>query len=497
VTRVGPVRALLEAWWLRDFFADSRRAGRGGSSLTTTIFTQSFLALVFAALLFPETPPIPFAAANLSLSSLLVGIGLLGEPDRLLRPDADELLLRSAPLRRTSLALARAVHGSFGVALVTTGMAIPPAVLGYWLHGARLLPVLSYLLLATVVAAITAGALALLGRLLVLAFGLARGLLALGTAKALLLGGGFVGFAIALPHLRRTAAELPLPGWLVQAWPPYLAARAVADPVAHAGELALLAGLLLGLLAAAALLERPARRAGAARVRPRGPLRALLQRLPRTPAERGGALFVATMLARSPGYRARVLPLFGVPLAMALLAFRGSAGDESRLLLGITLQFPAIYLPFLIAFLPHSDQRGVRWLFASAPIDAARLGRRAALLASATHVLLPALLLAALLAIAAGQPPARVGAIASFAGGIGLVVARFAVARLDVMPFTVEGQDDGEGFELGSVLVWALLLTLIGAGHAMLADGAAGWLLAAGAISAGLFALRPEARGAV
>ena len=83
------VRALVHAWLVLDFFGDARRTGGTGSSLTTTIFTQSFLAFVFAALMYPETPPVPFAAANLCLSSLLVATGALSDHDQLNRRRAD------------------------------------------------------------------------------------------------------------------------------------------------------------------------------------------------------------------------------------------------------------------------------------------------------------------------------------------------------------------------------------------------------------------------
>ncbi len=493
--QVGPARALLAAWWLLEFFGDSRRSGRGGSSLTTTIFTQSFLALVFAALLFPETPGTAFAAANLSLSSLLLGIGLLGDPARLVRADPGEMLLRTAPVRARTIALARAVHGGARLALVTTGMALPPAILGFWLHGHGAGAVLRYLVVATVVAGIVAGALAVVGQLLVLLLGTARGLLALGTCKAVLLGGGFVGFALALPELQGTVATLPFPPWLVAGWPPYLGALLVGDPLAHPAAAAALAGMLIALLGLAAALEWRERPALAPHRHRRGLLRALLQRLARGPAERGAAAFVATMLLRCPGYRARVLPLFGVPLAMTVLAFRGQAGEEARMLLGVTLQFPAIYLPFLILFLPRTEQPDVGWVFATAPVDAMRLGRSASLLALTTHVLLPAQVAAVLLATVAGLPLGTLLPMAVFAFGVGVVVTAIAVARLPAMPFTLEAADEEHGFEFGAVLVGAVLLTLIGAGHAAVAGQPLGLGLSAVAITAAIAVLRR--RGAV
>ena len=94
---MGAVKTLVHTWLTLDFFGDARRRGGASSTLTTTIFTQSFLALIVAALLYPETPPIPFAAANLSLSSLLVAIGLLGDEDRIGRRRANQVLLALHP----------------------------------------------------------------------------------------------------------------------------------------------------------------------------------------------------------------------------------------------------------------------------------------------------------------------------------------------------------------------------------------------------------------
>ena len=109
------IAALVHTWLVLDFFGDARRTGGTGSSLTTTIFTQSFLAAVFAFLLYPETPMVPFAAANLSLSSLLVAIGTLANEDQLNRRRADHALLASAPVGRATVTLARSGHAAFYV----------------------------------------------------------------------------------------------------------------------------------------------------------------------------------------------------------------------------------------------------------------------------------------------------------------------------------------------------------------------------------------------
>ncbi|MGB3967884.1 MAG: hypothetical protein WBO45_14215, partial [Planctomycetota bacterium] len=130
------VGALIHTWLLIDFFGDARRAGNAhGSSLTTTIFTQSFGAFVLAALLYPETPPVPFAAATLCLSTLLVAIGALGDESRPERRAADAYLLHGAPVGAWAIAVARAGHAAFALLLVTIGMALPPAVLLAFLTG--------------------------------------------------------------------------------------------------------------------------------------------------------------------------------------------------------------------------------------------------------------------------------------------------------------------------------------------------------------------------
>ena len=127
---MSKVAALVRAWLVLDFFGDARRAGKGhASSLTTVIFAQSFFALAFAALLYPETPPTPFAAANLSLSTLLLAIGALGDEGRPARRGADEVLCRTAPLTALARTAARALHTAFAIGLVTIGMALPPAIL--------------------------------------------------------------------------------------------------------------------------------------------------------------------------------------------------------------------------------------------------------------------------------------------------------------------------------------------------------------------------------
>ena len=134
-----PVLALVHAWLILDFFGDSRRRGSQGSTLTTAICGQSFVGLLFAVVTLPMRTDgsvfVAFAAANLSLSSLLLGIGALADPQRAARVRADEVLVRTAPVGRGMLTLARLLHVGFSTGLVTIGMALPAAILSYWVSG--------------------------------------------------------------------------------------------------------------------------------------------------------------------------------------------------------------------------------------------------------------------------------------------------------------------------------------------------------------------------
>ena len=123
------------------------------------------------------------------------------------------------------------------------------------------------------------------------------------------------------------------------------------------------------------------------------------------------------MLYRSPGFRARVLPLFGIPIAMMLLASTGQQAREQQLLLGMTLQFPAIYLPFLVLFLPFAEHEGAAWLFETSPHHSVELAREASLLALSVRVLLPIHLIAGVALIACGFDPAPTASLVAFSWG--------------------------------------------------------------------------------
>ncbi|MCA8976971.1 MAG: hypothetical protein KDC98_19765 [Planctomycetes bacterium] len=476
------IRALIHTWLLLDFFGDARRRGGSGSSLTTTIFTQSFLALVFASLLYPETPPVAFAAANLSLSSLLVTVGLLGDEDRVVRRRADRVLIGTSPIRRSAVVLARGGHAAFYVCLITIGMALPPAILlGFLRHG--VIFSLGYIALACACSGLAAGTFAVILRAVARCAGHARATLLGATLKALLLGGGVAMFAIGLQQLRGTAADLPIGRMGAELLPTYQAARLLENPLDESWRLgAMLAAGLLVLGLAVLLGESQAERGVS--TRRTGLLDLALRRLAGSGPRLGLADFVATVMWRSPGFRARVLPLLGLPAGMVYLSLHEGTGDKAFVFLCVLLQLPAIYLPFLIAFLPRADQENTRWVFDQAPPVDLELVRDATWRALVTHVLVPVHGMAAAILVPTSGAPLQMATAAVFSLAIAITVARPLCRALPAIPFTDDSGSEPTT-DLGSLFPTALGLLAIAIIYGQFL-GPVGRVVAA--MTAGLFA---------
>lgn len=478
------ILTLVSSWLTIDFFGDSRRTGEAGSSLTSTIFTQAFVGLLFASVFLPDDPelsPVSYIAANLSLSTILIGIGMLGESTRYKRELADEYMVFTAPLTARSLTLARILHRSFYLCLVTTGMAIPPAILCYWLCGHNILVVPFYILLANIVAGLMSGFLATFTLFVHLTLGPARAQLLAGTVKGLMLGGGFVGFAICLPHMSETAAELPIGRTGALLWPPYWAAHIISHPGSSSTFWLLLLGTATLLLLIGSVLHRMRRSRRYRRPERAGWLASLDRRLAGSGPLLGVTRFVSTMLYRSPGFRGRVLPLFGMPAAMVLLSLWDLEDGRARLLLlGITMQFPAIFLPFLVAFLPRSDHEHAGWLFETSPHQGLALYRSGSLLALTTHVLLPLQLVTLIALLAAGNWSAEEVLFAVvmpvFSLALGVLVAEVSLQALHHRPFTADSESGEESAALSGLMAAAIGLAFLGGLVSIFAASPVGWL---------------------
>jgi len=209
----------------------------------------------------------------------------------------------------------------------------------------------------------------------------------------------------------------------------------------------------------------------------------------------GTSAYTSAMLYRSPGFRARVLPLFGVPAAMILLAFGNQDGRAQHLLVGVTLQFPAIYLPFVTMFLAQAEDRGAAWLFDTSPRHSIALAREAALIAISIRLLLPLHLAGALAVIALGFGVLTAGSLALFSWATATFVASLALRSLEHVPFTAPDESE-TAVDFSHLLGAALVLTALGGGFALLAATPLGLLVGALAAAGATWRLLRPARNA-
>ena len=463
--RTPPLRALVHAWLVLDVFGEARRSGGDASTLTTTIFSQSFLSLGVSALLYPEVPPVPFAAATLSVSTLLVALGAFDTEQPTHRRAADRILLATSPVSRLQAVLARCAHASFSTMLVTIGMALPPAIL-LACHESDPWKVPFYILLACMCSGLAIAGLSVTLRAARALLGGHGAALVAGTGKALLLGFGVVFFALSMTSLRGDAAGLPFGRVGAELLPPYHAAKLLHDPTANSWRALPWLAVLLTLLTAAVAIgdgEHDRRRS----VKRPGWLARRSLQLAGTPADAAIAAFTSTMLWRSPGIRSRVLPLLGMPAAFAFLALRGNDERGSMLFTAMALQFPAIYLPFVIAMLQQSDHQGARWLFDSAPRLPLVRVQRATWIALLTHLLLPVHALALLGLLATGMPPLRALPLSLFSFALGGIAARAMIRVLPDVPFSIEAPQPE--LDLGNLMAYGLVLAGAGAAVAIAA----------------------------
>jgi hypothetical protein len=176
--------------------------------------------------------------------------------------------------------------------------------------------------------------------------------------------------------------------------------------------------------------------------------------------------------------------LFGLPVAMAFLGMQDD-GRHAFTFTCLLLQLPAIYLPFLIAFLPRADQEGTAWVFEQAPGLNPAIVRDATWRALISHVLVPVHGLAfALLAV--WGDVAEVAVASAFSLGLGVVAARSMVSTLECVPFTRD-RDAEAALDMGRLMASALVLGGAGVAFAAFLPPAGRWaaaVVAAGAAGA-------------
>ncbi len=485
--KTNPIRALVGAWLVLDFFGDARKTGGNSSTLTTTVFSQSFLSLGVAALLYPEIPPVPFTAATLSVVTLLVATGCFDTEQPANRRAADRVLQATSPLGRLPFALARTMHAAFSLLLVTVGMALSPAIL-LACHEGDPWKVPAYIALACACTALAASSLSVVLRIARRIMGTHGAALVAGTGKAAVLAFGVALFALSLSALSKDASALPMGRIGAEMLPPYHAAKILHDPVGESWRAMpwLCVGALLLLLSV--LVSEP-ENDRSRRVPPRGAMARLDRRLAGAPEDAAITAFCATMLWRSPSVRARVLPLLGVPAAIAFLALRSGDAQSASLFIAMALQFPAIYMPFVIAMARQSDVPDGRWIFDSAPRISLLRTQRAAAIALITRVLLPVHAVLFALLLATTDRPMWIALLCCYSFCVGGAVTRLMTRELDDVPFSRD--DPQTALDLGNLTVWALAL----AGAAALVASAELPLLATAtvaAVAAIVYALRPS-----
>jgi hypothetical protein len=161
-------------------------------------------------------------------------------------------------------------------------------------------------------------------------------------------------------------------------------------------------------------------------------------------------------------------------------------------LLCLLLQLPAIYLPFLIAFLPRADAPGTGWVFAQAPQLSRELVQDATWRALVTHVLLPVHGLALVLLWCLSPEPLAVTAAALFAFGTAVLAGRMFVRTLEHVPFTQSGEADA-GTDLGAAFGGALGLGGLGTAFGLALPPGLRWVAAGLAIALAVLALQRHA----
>jgi hypothetical protein len=281
------------------------------------------------------------------------------------------------------------------------------------------------------------------------------------TLRALFFAGGFVFLVLGLRAIHQGAETFPGGLTVLGLLPTYWVARLLESVRGQPFDVT--AVWVLGLLTVAlsvGWLVIAMREAKPPRLLRRGVRRLpWLFRLTTQPgADRATAAFVATMLLRDRQFRLRAVPLLVLPFAMGLLhELRADATGDAFFV--VIEQFPAMYLPILMVFLPAADDWRGRWILDTAKDDWQGV-RRGIGLGLLQVVVLPAM--AVLLVLHAWlYDPLRAVLAVAFAGGVLMWSLPGVVQHLPAPPFTRSEEDRSGSADLGGNLGRALLLTAI------------------------------------
>jgi hypothetical protein len=359
---------------LADFFGGSARR-RAGSALTTGALFQCTVTLGLGALLFVGLQPFAFLVAGLTLVATLTVLVLGPEAALLFREDGPEAAL---PVKRSTIAAARALHGICYIVLGTACAAVPIAVLAGFALGGVIPGVLTFAAAIQQTLFFTL-ALAAADRLLGRA-GAASKLRPLITfALSALLVATLLAGIRPLPELERLVADA---GRGLLAFPPawfagevlQLSGDAARTP-AGLGDLGIVAIAATLTAAAAAFLLRSAP-AAPAPPRPPGERRSLAPRWLVNDAERATFEFTLAHIARERDLAFRAGPIFAFPAALLFVGSAIGDPDERERFVHVLLFVASAYLPAAVLLLSRSRHAAGRWIFDTAPIASPEMLRR-------------------------------------------------------------------------------------------------------------------------
>ena len=455
-------RALLTAWITIDFFGANRKRGEKGSgSLSTTIFRQGFLSFIFAAMSYQGISELRYLAGTLGFTAMfavLTTLDVFAERNEE-APERD--LLGTCPISSLQLQLARAVHLSLFLLIISFGLAIAPGILACWVTGSVWsLPL--YLLLSLLVSTCMCGLVQIPILLVARLRGRARASGVAALVRSLCIGSAFFGLALGYRAMVSGPGEFPGGMAVLQSLPPYWFARAfqVLEGKASPDIFFVLASacpfVVLGLYVLVASLpqRRPSehsRKRGGQTI-----LVAIGKLFCKRAHELGMLQFILSLMARERSFRLLALPILCLPLGMMLF----SDAQSGTLFFGLMHNLPTAYLPFLLAALPYSDNHKAAWLLDTAIEPPLLSSRRGAQIAFASLMIPVQVLLFFIDAWFRGALQALPSSLCAL-GLVWLVLPRL-VTSISEPCFSQDPQNFRSAPELAAVMTVGLVIALIG-----------------------------------